>query len=562
MDKRRLLTTLFIWAIVAVYTAVELDHIIYFIESSRLFLFDSHYIGWYMSHPSGAVSLLTSFLIQLFYYPAIGAAVVGGLVAACYAAVDWSVRFEGRGDSFALAAAMSLWLVTYHSYSLFMQILVAVVVNLLLFKAMITNIRGSYYHAIALAMVGYLILGMAFVISVAMSLAYLALNREIGSKTKLVTIPLTVLMAAAAPYLATFIYPISTSAAYGFEDALLQKAIVTLSVVMVALIIYVRFAPQLKNRTRLIASAITLLISIVVIGSYINSNKSQAAIDVLTARAMAERGEWEQLLEKSREIRYKNHFLTYLRNVALYKTGQFNDMLFAYPQPYGGDGLYFPWRQNNNETPLGCYVYENTGVINEAHRWVYEQSTITEESGYTLKKLIEYNREMGRVEVADKFAALLNKSLFYSSDYSADIVSDTTYIKNQRLFISPDEFEVNMRQALEIDPRNSGASDYLMAYLLLMNRVTDFGAAIDIPKRIYGDDMPEIYNEAMLIYSQVSPEGFAASGYTIPEQTKSRFAKFDKLTRSSNGRSTTSSEFGNSYWYYIIYLSPYGNQIR
>lgn len=169
---------------------------------------------------------------------------------------------------------------------------------------------------------------------------------------------------------------------------------------------------------------------------------------------------------------------------------------------------------------------------------------------------------MGRVEVADKFAALLNKSLFYSSDYSADIVSDTTYIKNQRLFISPDEFEVNMRQALEIDPRNSGASDYLMAYLLLMNRVTDFGAAIDIPKRIYGDDMPEIYNEAMLIYSQVSPEGFAASGYTIPEQTKSRFAKFDKLTRSSNGRSTTSSEFGNSYWYYIIYLSPYGNQIR
>ena len=78
-------------------------------------------------------------------------------------------------------------------------------------------------------------------------------------------------------------------------------------------------------------------------------NNASAEQMELAAWKYTHDGEYEKVLEVGRKSGDYNADLTALRNLALAKTGQLEEKLFTYPQPYGSDGLLM--NRYNVQTP-------------------------------------------------------------------------------------------------------------------------------------------------------------------------------------------------------------------
>lgn len=78
-------------------------------------------------------------------------------------------------------------------------------------------------------------------------------------------------------------------------------------------------------------------------------NNTPAEHMELAAWEYAHNGEYDKVLGVGKRSDDYNADLTALRNLALAKTGQLGDKLFAYPQPYGSDGLMM--NRYNVQTP-------------------------------------------------------------------------------------------------------------------------------------------------------------------------------------------------------------------
>lgn len=78
-------------------------------------------------------------------------------------------------------------------------------------------------------------------------------------------------------------------------------------------------------------------------------NNEPAATMELAAWKYTHSGEYDKVLKVGKQSEDYNVRLTALRNLALAKTGELGDKLFAYPQPYGSDGMLMS--RYNVQTP-------------------------------------------------------------------------------------------------------------------------------------------------------------------------------------------------------------------
>lgn len=105
------------------------------------------------------------------------------------------------------------------------------------------------------------------------------------------------------------------------------------------------------------------------------------------------------------------------------------------------------------------------------------------------------------------------------------------------------------------------AFEYLMSNLLLSNQLIRFAENL---KRIWAFSYPEfprIYEEALYIYRLgVDEETFNKLGFKISPATEERFKTYYFLYQKKDMQELK-NKFGNTYWYYLNFLSPYGNKI-
>ena len=127
-------------------------------------------------------------------------------------------------------------------------------------------------------------------------------------------------------------------------------AIVVLTVVYV-LIVWVN-RNTLQSRDTAFLKQLTpnlgaMVVLFVFTGWYGNNNPVEKM--ELAAWKYTHSGEYGKVLSVGQKSEESNAGLTALRNLALAKTGQLRDRLFAYPQPYGADGLLM--NRYNVQTP-------------------------------------------------------------------------------------------------------------------------------------------------------------------------------------------------------------------
>jgi hypothetical protein len=304
-------------------------------------------------------------------------------------------------------------------------------------------------------------------------------------------------------------------------------------------------------------------------------NRSERIL--LVAEQAVKEGDWDKVLDFTENYMRsgrQNHLVCYFYHLALYHTKGLEGHLFDISHKWGVEALYFPWRSNSRESEYGHFLYEELGYINEAQRWEFEAMTVWGETAPHLINLARYAICNDRPHVAQRYINKLKQSLFYRrqaqemEQHIADgavpelKVSDASNVESR-----PAQFAnvMNIGPELEFiyrnDPSNRMAYDYLMADLLLSNHVTRFVEYL--PKRQAFDRgaLPPAYEEALYIYRlKVGDEAFNELGFTLSPNIEDRFHRYYTLMQSKQWKALQ-EEFGHTYWFYLKFLSPYGDKV-
>lgn len=466
----------------------NLSHIIAYHEQHHLFLYTEAYFEQQIQS-EGFFNYLTDFVIQFFYYPTLGSALLALLLASVYLMTSNLICMVfGKEDLLHLSVIPSLAL---------------------------------FYHTMEASHTLVPITTTVLILSIA-NLALWMLRRH------------------------TPLIPL-------FKNFHIQKRTIRMGLTSVALLFYAGYGYY----------------------HFVKSyNRSEGIM--MKAEMYVKKKDWNKVLDYTKLYMVggkTNQLIAYFHHLALYHTGKLPYDLFNYPQTLGVKGLYFPWNSDSRESEYGHFLYEDLGYINEAHRWEFESMVVWGETAPHLLNLAQYNIVNHRPKVAQRFINKLKQSLFYQKEaQQLELALENGQIEGLKNVLSevediPARFSnvINIGPELEYlcnqDSKNRMAFEYLMCNLLLSNNVTRFVDNLYRMKNFDYPSMPPIFEEALLIYKlKVGMKVFEKSGLMVNSETETRFARYYQLMKNNQLRELQ-QEFGNTYWYYMNYISPYGNKV-
>ncbi len=487
---KRLIYTLFGILFLLYYICYQgaLSHILYYHEQHHLFLFSKAYFVQCVQS-EGWLNYITNFIIQFFYYPILGSAILALLLALVYLLINSIIKIvTGKNDLLQLSIIPSLALFFYtmeadHSLSI---------------------LSGTLLCLLLL----YLFL---FFIQWYWKLFPLWGLPDISNKKMRVLLTSLFLLGYAG---------------YGFY--------------------------------------------------YFVTNYNRSERIMLKSEQLVKAADWNRVLEHTKKYldtgRY-NQLISYFHHLALYHTGKLSYHLLDYPQKQGVEGLYFPWNSDSRESEYGHILYEQLGYINEAQRWEFESMVVWGETASHLINLTRYNIVNHRPLVAQRFINKLKQSLFYQQEAlqfeklvnGGEVPGLRNALKGKvdipARFANVLNIGPELQYLCESDSTNKMAFEYLMSYLLLSNHVVRFVNNLKLMKSFSYTELPPVYEEALYIYKLgVGSEEFSKVGIKIKPETEQRFKRYYQLVESKQ-IGTLQREFGNTYWFYLNYISPYGNKV-
>ncbi len=309
---------------------------------------------------------------------------------------------------------------------------------------------------------------------------------------------------------------------------------------------------------------------------YFVRNYKRSERIMLKAEQYVKAKEWDKVLTYTSHYWKSgrtNQLIAYFHHLALYHTGQLPYRLFDYPQVLGVKSLYFPWNSDSRESEYGHFLYEELGYINEAQRWEFEAMVVWGETAPHLLNLTRYNILNGRPLVAQRVINKLKKSLFYRKKASEleKQVNGRQLPGMRNALAGVQEHPARFANVLNIGPEleylcqcdttHRMAFEYLMSHLLLSNHIPRFVENLKKFRHLAPAVLPPAYEEALYIYKLgVGEKEFARTGFSVSPETERRFKRYYELVQNKRTQALQ-TEFGKTYWFYLSYVSPYGNKV-
>lgn len=281
-----------------------------------------------------------------------------------------------------------------------------------------------------------------------------------------------------------------------------------------------------------------------------------------------------ELVDYSKKHPSTNKLTIFLVNVALCESGKLNDQLFHFLQAPDGGTLFLKWEMFGEVLRRGAYFYYATGIINEAHRWAFENMVM---AGYTpegMKMLIKTEIINGNYKMASKYISLLEKTLFYRKDAAIHrklLFDDAAVNAHPELgakrkekivndfFSITDNPLVNIEKALKKDSLNRKAFEYKMAWYMLNEDYEKIGSELPRLETMGYKRIPVHIGEAAMVYkiSNLGPLPELGS-LRIDPNIETRFNQFLQTFQNYGNNLKTAQPFlkqkyGNTFWYYAFY---------
>ena len=116
------------------------------------------------------------------------------------------------------------------------------------------------------------------------------------------------------------------------------------------------------------------------------------------------------------------------------------------------------------------------------------------------------------------------------------------------------------------NPYNKAAFEYLVAFDLMEHDLNALLEDLELLPYFEYDKLPLVVEEAIVLYGSQRPNIQSLYTYKISSSTLERFRNFVSLTSANKGNrekaQEATGEFKDTYWYYVLFLSPYITNIR
>jgi len=478
------------------------------------------YLMDHLRYPGGMREWAGDWLTQLFYYPALGTAVMVTMWGIALCALKRGLNLSGASMLLPLIPILCLlasltqlgyWIFCLKTQSYWFGPTLgffSVAIGFLGYTISTNTIHetkedensGVWYQVLYLAIwciAGYYLLGWYAVLGALMMCLWQTSHKGISRTTLLQwgTMAISLLLITGGMSRTSGIEWREPMLLYGFHWVEIpEHASPLLSVtfwIMAASLLLMALKPGRWNLLHKTPVVILLLAAALMGANMMNYRNANFLSECRMLRAMEE-SRWEDLLNEMKQLdREPTREMVLMKDVALAQLGKLGDESFNYP--------YVGVRpQMTTEVPIhmnhsaGPYIYYWLGMPNFAFMWCQEDNIEYGMSPFFLKLMYRSMMCNGESEAAAKFKALLKGSLFY-----ADFAISQEEIENVRCFMSGNDEVTNDRGFVEIylldrlsreQYDNAKAQQLAVHFAILARNRKRFGSNLSHYLELIGDD--------------------------------------------------------------------------
>lgn len=504
-----------------------------FQEQYQMFLFDTGYFLERIVLPGGLADYISEFLVQFYYMPVLGGAIIALLLMGIQAAV-WGLmkQYGARHDfpSYLLSflPSIALWCAMGDQ-----NILLSFVVAL--FGALLMGWIHNRFHnrlvkvvfeLVSTALVYWFLGPVVFLYAALMIGDTLKNAKQKGNVFSGIGYSAVILILTVAWILLTtqtLQYPLYRIFA-GLNYYRYPGTISPLPFVVMIWAVVIPFLGMIpcrqKSLQKLQQSKVVIVLSyvLVIVASWfgIKASFDEMTYELIDYDFLVRTEQWDKIIEKAEKKPATTPLSVSCVNLALSQKGMLADRLFEFYQN-GGEGL-FPTFTRDMISPVStAEIFFRLGMVNDAERYMFEaQEAIPNyrKSARLTRRIIECDIINGNYKVAAKLLRRLQKTLFYSNwaNQTMALLGNEKAInrhpiygklrkyreKKQDFLFSDREMDQMLGLLFLNDNHNKMAYEYLMCYELLQRDMEKFMQYYPLGRFVGYDHIPRTFQEILI----------------------------------------------------------------
>ena len=527
-----LLSLLFGVAVV-IFWAVPFVGGLCFQEQYQMFLFDTGYFLERIVLPGGLADYISEFLVQFYYMPVLGGAIIALLLMGIQAAVwglmkQYGARHDFPGYLLSFLPSIALWCAMGDQ-----NVLLSFVVAL--FGALVIGWIHNRFHnrlvkvvfeLVSTALVYWFLGPVVFLYAALMIGDTLKNAQQKGNFLSGIGYSVCILVLTIAWILLstqTLQYPMYRILA-GLNYYRYPGAVSPLPFVVMVWAVVIPFLGMIpchrKSLQKLQQSKVVIVLSyvLVMVASWfgIKASFDEMTYDLIDYDFLVRTEQWDKIIEKAEKKPATTPLSVSCVNLALSQKGMLADRLFEFYQN-GGEGL-FPTFTRDMISPVStAEIFFRLGMVNDAERYMFEaQEAIPNyrKSARLTRRIIECEIINGNYKVAAKLLRRLQKTLFYSNwaNQMMALLGNEKAInrhpiygklrkyreKKQDFLFSDREMDQMLGLLFLNDNHNRMAYEYLMCYELLQRDMEKFMQYYPLGRFVGYDHIPRTFQEILI----------------------------------------------------------------
>lgn len=527
-----LLSLLFGVAVV-IFWAVPYVGGLCFQEQYQMFLFDSGYFLERIVLPGGLADYISEFLVQFYYMPVLGGAIIALLLMGIQTAVwglmkQYGARHDFPGYLLSFLPSIALWCAMGDQ-----NVLLSFVVAL--FGALVIGWIHNRFHnrlvkvvfeLVSTALVYWLLGPVVFLYAVLIIGDTLKNAKQKGKVLSGIGYSAGILVLTIAWILLTtqtLQYPLYRIFA-GLNYYRYPGTISPLPFVVMVWAVVIPFLGMIpcrqKSLQKLQQSKVVMVLSYVlmIVASWfgIKASFDEMTYELIDYDFLVRTEQWDKIIEKAEKKPATTPLSVSCVNLALSQKGMLADRLFEFYQN-GGEGL-FPTFTRDMISPVStAEIFFRLGMVNDAERYMFEaQEAIPNyrKSARLTRRIIECEIINGNYKVAAKLLRRLQKTLFYSNwaNQMMALLGNEKAInrhpiygklrkyreKKQDFLFSDREMDQMLGLLFLNDNHNRMAYEYLMCYELLQRDMEKFMQYYPLGRFVGYDHIPRTFQEILI----------------------------------------------------------------
>ena len=582
-----LLSLLFGVAVV-IFWAVPFVGGLCFQEQYQMFLFDTGYFLERIVLPGGLADYISEFLVQFYYMPVLGGAIIALLLMGIQAAVwglmkQYGARHDFPGYLLSFLPSIALWCVMGDQ-----NVLLSFVVAL--FGALVIGWIHNRFHnrlvkvvfeLVSTALVYWFLGPVVFLYAALMIGDTLKNAKQKGNVFSGIGYSAGILILTIAWILLTtqtLQYPLYRIFA-GLNYYRYPGAISPLPFVVMVWAVVIPFLGMIpcrqKSLQKLQQSKVVIVLSyvLVIVASWFGIKVSfdEMTYDLIDYDFLVRTEQWDKIIEKAEKKPATTPLSVSCVNLALSQKGMLADRLFEFYQN-GGEGL-FPTFTRDMISPVStAEIFFRLGMVNDAERYMFEaQEAIPNyrKSARLTRRIIECEIINGNYQVAAKLLRRLQKTLFYRNwaNQTMALLGNEKAInrhpiygklrkyreKKQDFLFSDREMDQMLGLLFLNDNHNRMAYEYLMCYELLQRNMEKFMQYYPLGRFVGYDHIPRTFQEILIGNWMKTHSDPRTIPYSVDAQNVNNTLNFIQLyMQNPKDPQLSQQPYVSNAWHYMV----------